>query len=158
MIQVLNHYKDREIIISEDLLVAGAQSQNEEMMDLLLNHAGRIMLTEDILTAATRGLKKGNKILQLLLNHPACNIKVSQELLHTILYSTLSEEVSFMLLRDYQGDLPITSGIFKATLEHGSHLLLSLILGRPDKSRQIPEEVLEQVVQSNFGEESFPCS
>lgn len=151
MMQALNDYEGGSVTITEDVLVAAAQSQDKATMQFVLGHAGRVILNEQILKAAAGDIKKGNQMLQLLLAHPACEVQMSQELLHTIIYSTSSEEVSSLLLGSYKGELPVTEGLFKATLDHGSHRLLQRLLDQLDSRQSIPEEVLEQLVRSNFG-------
>ncbi len=151
MMQALKDYEGGPITITEDILVAAAQSQDKATMQFLLGYEGRVILNEQILRAAAGDIKKWNQMLQLLLTHPACEVQMSHELLHTIIYSTSSEEVSSLLLASYKGELPVTEGLFKTTLDHGSHRLLQQLLDHLDIRQPIPEEVLEQLVRSNFG-------
>ncbi|KXG45996.1 uncharacterized protein PGRI_048520 [Penicillium griseofulvum] len=136
------------------LLDSRTLDHEEEVHNSTQNWRERI-IKEDVLTAAAKNLRKGDKVMTILLSKWGASMPITADVVKTAAGNTeIGDRVITILLQERGTDVPITEAVVKAAVGNkncGGRLLMTLLRHRAEIP--ITEDVVKEAVTNSSGGE-----
>ncbi|KAF3074393.1 hypothetical protein CFAM422_003627 [Trichoderma lentiforme] len=159
IIALLLNRRGNEITITEEVVTAAADAQSnswddeEDMITFMLSQRGD-MITEEVVKAAVRYLRKGNEIIASFLGQQGNKITNIEEMVKAAAKGRNGKEVIELLLNRQGNEITITEEVVKAAVKsYSGYEVIELLLDRRGNEITITQDVVKAAAEYYDGKE-----